>query len=47
MAAWPVGPDGTGATLAKSNEETASDLPASWATSAQTGGTPGRINFPA
>jgi hypothetical protein len=44
--AWPVGPDGTGATLAKSNEEAASDSPASWATSAQTGGTPGRINFP-
>ena len=44
--AWPVGPDGTGATLAKRNEDAASDLAASWATSAQVGGTPGRENFP-
>lgn len=45
--AWPVGPDGTGATLAKRNEDAASDAAANWATSAQIGGTPGAENFPA
>jgi len=44
---WPVGADGTGATLAKSDEQTASDVPANWRASAKLGGTPGTRNFPA
>jgi hypothetical protein len=44
--AWTVGPDGTGATLAKQNQDAASDIATSWRTSAQVGGTPGRENFP-
>ena len=44
-ADWPVGADGSGATLAKRHPEAAS-LPAeSWRTSAQAGGTPGAHNF--
>ena len=43
---WPVGADGTGSTLAKVNEDSASDRAANWATSAATGGTPGAENFP-
>lgn len=44
-ADWPVGADGSGATLAKRHPEAAS-LPAeSWMTSAQAGGSPGAHNF--
>jgi hypothetical protein len=44
--AWPVGPDGTGATLSKANPDAASEVAEDWKTSAQVGGTPGRENFP-
>ncbi|RIK81458.1 MAG: hypothetical protein DCC68_08570 [Planctomycetota bacterium] len=43
---WPVAADGTGATLAKRDENSASDLAANWWASAQIGGTPGAENFP-
>lgn len=43
---WPVGPDGSGVSLAKRDEDTASDDAANWTVSAWTGGTPGRRNFP-
>ena len=43
---WPVGPDGSGVTLAKRDEDDASPPAENWTVSAQTGGTPGRINFP-
>lgn len=43
---WPIGADGSGATLAKFDEEKASDLAANWRASAQLGGTPGAENFP-
>lgn len=42
---WESGPDGTGATLAKRNEQAGSAAPEDWTTSAQMGGTPGRPNF--
>ena len=42
---WPVGADGSGATLARRNSESGDPSPASWAASAETGGTPGRVNF--
>lgn len=43
--AWPVGADGSGATLAKVDERTgASDDLRNWAASSQVGGTPGRSN---
>lgn len=42
---WPVGADGSGATLARRNSESGDPNPASWATSADAGGTPGRVNF--
>ena len=43
---WPVGADGSGATLAKRHPEAAS-LPAeAWRSSVQVGGTPGEHNFP-
>jgi hypothetical protein len=42
---WPAGADGSGATLARRNCETAASEPANWTSSADTGGTPGRKNF--
>ena len=42
---WPSGADGSGATLARRNSESADPNPASWVTSADAGGTPGRVNF--
>jgi len=44
---WPVGPDGSGVSLAKQDEDSASSAASSWTVSAQAGGTPGRRNFPA
>ena len=44
---WPVGPDGAGPSLAKFDQDSASALAANWRTSAQLGGTPGAVNFPA
>lgn len=43
---WPIGPDGSGATLAKEDKDSASGDPANWRASAQTDGTPGAPNFP-
>ena len=43
---WPVGPDGSGATLAKFNPQSGSEDPASWSTSVQMGGSPGAPNIP-
>ena len=42
---WPVGPDGSGVSLAKRDEDAASTAPESWTVSAWAGGTPGRRNF--
>lgn len=42
---WPAGADGSGATLARRDCETAASEPTNWTTSADTGGTPGRTNF--
>ncbi len=42
---WPLGPDGSGATLAKVDINAASGDAANWVHSAQVGGTPGLINF--
>jgi len=44
---WPIGADGSGAALAKSDEATASEEAANWRASAKLGGTPGAENFPA
>ncbi len=44
---WPVGPDGSGSTLAKMHPDGGSASATNWATSAQTGGTPGARNFTA
>jgi hypothetical protein len=44
--AWPVAPDGAGPSLAKFDPDTASDVPASWRSSPQMGGTPGTANWP-
>lgn len=44
--AWPVGPDGSGATLAKRDPELSSAPARNWTTSARVGGTPGEANFP-
>lgn len=41
---WPVGPDGSGASLAKRGPERWSDLAENWTTSAELGGTPGAPN---
>ncbi|MCB1098752.1 MAG: lamin tail domain-containing protein [Verrucomicrobiae bacterium] len=38
---WPVGPDGSGATLVKINQETADSRPSNWTHSETVGGTPG------
>ncbi|RIK84361.1 MAG: hypothetical protein DCC68_01385 [Planctomycetota bacterium] len=45
-APWPIGPDGSGATLAKRSRDLASEFPENWTTSAQLWGTPGAANFP-
>ena len=42
---WPVGCDGTGPSLAKYDEDSASDNAANWRMSTQAGGTPGAANF--
>ena len=42
---WPAGADGSGATLARRNSESANPDASSWTASADTGGTPGRANF--
>lgn len=42
---WPVGADGSGATLARRNSESGDPNATSWAASAEVGGTPGRGNF--
>src|SRR5258706_14203625 len=44
---WPVGPDGAGASLAKTDRDAASGPAANWRSSEQMGGTPGSDNFPA
>ena len=38
---WPSGPDGTGVSLAKYDEDSATSAPANWRMSTQVGGTPG------
>ncbi|MHA3774016.1 lamin tail domain-containing protein [Verrucomicrobiota bacterium sgz303538] len=43
---WPVGPDGSGATLVKVNQETADASSAQWTTSPNLGGSAGVTNFP-
>ena len=43
---WPVGADGSGASLAKRNERLATFNPSNWSASSQIGGTPGAPNFP-
>ena len=42
---WPVGADGSGATLAKRDPNTASPIAANWVASHEIGGTPGKRNF--
>ncbi|MGI9428611.1 MAG: lamin tail domain-containing protein, partial [Bythopirellula sp.] len=42
---WPVAPDGTGVSLAKVNQDGASDVAENWASSVVMGGTPGALNF--
>ena len=42
---WPVASDGSGATLVKIDEQTASQVAANWTFSRQLGGTPGTENF--
>lgn len=42
---WPVGPDDSGVSLAKRNENAASAPAENWTMSAMVGGTPGRRNF--
>ena len=42
---WPVGPDGSGATLAKISNHLLSSKSSSWRSSFQLGGTPGQANF--
>ena len=44
---WPVGPDGGGVSLAKPAPGRASNGADNWTVSAQIGGTPGAVNFPA
>ena len=41
---WPVGPDGSGATLAKREPEMGTPHAVSWAASVQVNGTPGAVN---
>lgn len=42
---WPVGADGSGATLAKIAEDRGDDDASNWRASVEIGGTPGRQNF--
>lgn len=42
---WPAGADGSGATLARRDSESAGTSPSGWTASADSGGTPGRANF--
>ncbi|NQU21160.1 MAG: lamin tail domain-containing protein, partial [Candidatus Nealsonbacteria bacterium] len=42
---WPVAPDGSGATLAKRDPNTASEPVENWTFSLEIGGTPGAVNF--
>jgi hypothetical protein len=42
---WAVGPDGSGASLAKLRRSAGSEDAANWAASEQLGGTPGALNF--
>jgi len=44
-AGWPVGPDGSGVSLAKVDQDSSSATPSNWTVSAQRGGTPGGPNF--
>ena len=44
---WPVGADGTGATLAKRYLHVATGPSENWVASREIGGTPGSVNFPA
>jgi hypothetical protein len=41
---WPVAPDGSGVSLAKSRSQSSSAVPGNWSWSAQSGGTPGQVN---
>lgn len=43
---WPVGADGSGASLAKRRPGSPSSPPENWRASRQVGGTPGGVNFP-
>ena len=43
---WPVAADGSGASIAKGDQYSASSPAANWRASSQIGGTPGRANFP-
>ena len=43
---WPVGPDGSGASLARTSDTANVELPENWTHSVQLGGTPGSENFP-
>ncbi|MGI9244192.1 MAG: lamin tail domain-containing protein, partial [Verrucomicrobiales bacterium] len=43
---WPVGADGSGATLAKRDQASADARPGNWIASPELGGTPARANFP-
>ncbi|MBI1840282.1 MAG: lamin tail domain-containing protein [Verrucomicrobia bacterium] len=43
---WPVGADGSGATLSKTRRLTPSGPAENWRASSEIGGTPGRVNFP-
>lgn len=45
--AWPVAPDGAGPSLAKTDEDASGAEARAWRASRETGGTPGRANFPA
>ncbi len=45
-APWPLGPDGSGASLAKVARDASAQEGDHWATSTQVGGTPGERNFP-
>ena len=42
---WPVAPDGSGVSLAKRDQNSASDAPENWTSSVVVGGTPGASNF--
>ncbi|RIK76533.1 MAG: hypothetical protein DCC68_19155 [Planctomycetota bacterium] len=44
--AWPAGADGSGASLAKINQDSISGISSNWRASPQIGGTPGAVNFP-